>query len=111
MPPTSVTTPAAWMKSGVQPGSVNGATRTLLDVLRDQLALTGPKKSCDLRECGACWVALLDQQSRLARHRLACSLGVARSSSRGERVSKDQITHDVRNRDTIGHGRATSRTL
>ena len=44
--------------------TVNGSLRrlrvepraTLLDVLRDELALTGPKKSCDRGECGACTV-------------------------------------------------------
>src|SRR5438477_2711132 len=44
--------------------TVNGSLRTLraeprmtlLDALRDELALTGPKKSCDGGECGACTV-------------------------------------------------------
>src|SRR5580692_3399057 len=44
--------------------TVNGSPRTLrveprttlLDALRDELDLTGPKKSCDRGECGACSV-------------------------------------------------------
>lgn len=34
------------------------ANRTLLDVLRDQLDITGPKECCGVGECGACTILL-----------------------------------------------------
>jgi 4-hydroxybenzoyl-CoA reductase subunit gamma len=45
----------------------------LLEVLRDQLGLTGTKQGCDGGECGACTV-LVDDQPRLACITLAASV-------------------------------------
>ena len=43
---------------------------TLLDVLREDLDLTGAKRACDRGECGACTV-LVDDEPMLACHLLA----------------------------------------
>ena len=61
--------------------SVNGRTHEvaapgsalLLEVLRDQLGLTGSKQGCDGGECGACTV-LVDDEPRLACITLAASV-------------------------------------
>src|SRR6266568_2269827 len=45
----------------------------LLEVLRDQLGLTGTKQGCDGGECGACTV-LVDDQPRLACSTLALQM-------------------------------------
>jgi len=61
--------------------SVNGSeqimelspTRRLLDILRQDLGLTGPKEGCSIGRCGACSV-LVDGQSTPACLLLACQL-------------------------------------
>ena len=60
---------------------VNGETRSievehrasLLDILREDLDLTGAKRACDRGECGACTV-LVDDKPMLACHLLAMQL-------------------------------------
>jgi carbon-monoxide dehydrogenase small subunit len=47
--------------NGEQHELVVGASRSLLDVVRNELGLTGAKEGCDDSECGACML-LLDGQ-------------------------------------------------
>ena len=54
------------------------AEETLLDVLRDRLALTGSKEGCGTGDCGACSVILDD--------RLVCSCLVLGAEAEGRRA-------------------------
>jgi carbon-monoxide dehydrogenase small subunit len=55
------------------------AEETLLDVLRDRLALTGSKEGCGTGDCGACSVTLDD--------RLVCSCLVLGAEADGREVN------------------------
>lgn len=66
---------------------------TLLDVLRDNLRLTGAKKGCDLGECGSCTV-LLDGKAVNS-----CQILVARIKDRNittiEGLAQGEILHPL----------------
>ncbi|WP_018260879.1 (2Fe-2S)-binding protein [Methylobacterium sp. WSM2598] len=82
--------------------TVNGAARalvledarvTLLDLLRERLALTGTKKGCDRGQCGACTV-LVDGRRVNACLALAVSLDGAEVVTI-EGVARDGALHPV----------------
>jgi aerobic-type carbon monoxide dehydrogenase small subunit (CoxS/CutS family) len=50
--------------NGSQRAARAGSDQTLLEVLRDELHLTGPKRGCNQGVCGACTVLVDDQPVR-----------------------------------------------
>lgn len=66
---------------------------TLLDFLREQLALTGTKKGCDHGQCGACTVQL-DGRRVLSCLRLAASLD-GRSVTTIEGIGSSEALHPL----------------
>jgi xanthine dehydrogenase YagT iron-sulfur-binding subunit len=66
---------------------------TLLDVLREQLALTGTKKACDRGECGACTV-LVDGRRILSCMTLAV-MQSGRQITTIEGLERDGTLHPV----------------
>ena len=54
------------------------ASQTMLDVLRDQLGLTGSKEGCGSGDCGACSITLDD--------RLVCSCLVLAVEAEGKKI-------------------------
>ena len=66
---------------------------TLLEVLRDQLALTGTKTACDEAECGACTV-IIHQKAVLACSTLACDV-LDTEITTIEGLAKDDQLHPI----------------
>ncbi len=73
--------------NGVERRLLVGASRTLLEVLREDLGLTGTKFGCELGECGACTV-LVDDEPALACLTLA-ALCDGRSVTTVEGIDED----------------------
>ncbi len=60
------------------------ASSSMLDVIRDQLDLTGAKRSCDVGVCGTCTI-LLDGRPVSACTTLAAEMDSRHSHDRGPR--------------------------
>jgi xanthine dehydrogenase YagT iron-sulfur-binding subunit len=65
---------------------------TLLDVLREQLDLTGAKRACDRGECGTCTV-LVDDQPMYACHLLALQVRGRRVVTVEGLAARDDFRH------------------
>ncbi|RSM88501.1 (2Fe-2S)-binding protein [Kibdelosporangium aridum] len=89
---------------------VNGTTKhvtveprtTLLDALRERMALTGTKKGCDRGECGACTVLVDGKRIKscltLAVMRQGVSITTVEGLAKGDRlhpVQEEFIRHDA----------------
>lgn len=57
-PPARATVHARFLVNGEQRETAIAPHKTLLEVLREELALTGTKHGCELGECGMCTVLL-----------------------------------------------------
>lgn len=75
--------------------------RTLLDVLREDLRLTGAKRGCDQGVCGAC-VVLVDGEPRCSCLSLAASM-TERSITTIEGLGTPQVLHAVQQA-LVDHG-------
>ncbi len=102
MPRVSATTPAVGRPETMSVSLVvNGAPHTfdveprtsLLDILREQLGLTGTKRGCDHGQCGACTV-LVDERRILACLTLA-AVQAGREITTIEGLAADGPLHPV----------------
>lgn len=66
----------------------SGSGRTLLDVLRDDLELTGAKQACDTGECGSCTVLLAGKSA------MSCLIDVSRVGAKEVRTIEGMADAD-----------------
>ena len=75
----SIGTRVRFAVNGIPVGAEGPGSRRLLDVLRDDLGLTGTKEGCGSGDCGACSVILDD--------RVVCSCLVLAAEAEGRSVT------------------------
>ena len=85
----------SFMLNGLQREVAASPTDTLLDVLREDLGLTGAKRGCDCGDCGACTVILDGEPVRAC---LTLALTVSgKSVTTIEGLAKDGKYHPIQN--------------